>query len=615
MAFSHVGHGRGLATPGVVSPASVKFDFWTSMADLWRLVIRSGAPQLRARLGAAVGLVLVGKLAGVAAPVMLGDAINTLEPAARGAAVLGAGFVMLALAFAGLRLVAACAPYARDAVFTPVSQATLARAAVETFGHSLALSLDFHQGKQTGALARVIDRGARSTDFLIRSVAFNLGPTAIELVLAMGVMVLRLDWRFAATAFVTIVVYAVLTFRITDWRLSHRRELNETDSRAAGLSVDALMNYEAVKTFGSEARTVDAYRASMDDYVRAAVKANTSLSLLNTVQSVVLNGGLALMAVMAGLEVMEGRMRIGDVTTAILLLIGIYGPLNMLGFNYREIRQAFIDMEQMVALTAAKPDIVDAPNARDLPPATGQGAEVAFEGVGFRHDARSVGLADVSFRAAPGSTVAIVGPSGAGKTTAVRLALRLVDPQAGRVTIDGVDLREATQASLRRAVALVPQDVALFNDTLYANIAFARPDAPPAAVRAAADAAELGPFIDSLPDGLSTRVGERGLKLSGGERQRVGIARALLADPRVLILDEATSALDGRTEEAIQATLRKVRGGRTTLVVAHRLSTIVDADQIVVLRRGRVAEQGTHAELLARGGEYAALWRRQTRET
>ena len=286
----------------------------------------------------------------------------------------------------------------------------------------------------------------------------------------------------------------------------------------------------------------------------------------------------------------------------------------MLGFNYREIRQAFIDMEQMVALTERAPDIVDAPDAQALPPARGVGADMAFEAVSFQHDARSVGLKDVSFVAPAGTTTAFVGPSGAGKTTAVRLALRLVDPQSGRVTIDGVDLKKAPQAELRRAIALVPQDVALFNDTLYANLAFARPDAAPEAVRAAAEAAELGAFIDSLPEGMETRVGERGLKLSGGERQRVGIARALLADPRVLILDEATSALDGPTEAAIQETLRRARAGRTTLVVAHRLSTIVDADQIVVLRRGRVVERGTHAELLAKGGEYAALWRRQTRE-
>ena len=489
----------------------------------------------------------------------------------------------------------------------------MAKAATETFAHALTLSIDFHQSKQTGMLARVIDRGSRSTDFLIRSVVFSLGPTALELVMAMGVMTLRLDWRFALTTLVTIIIYTALTFRITDWRLSHRRALNDSDNRAAGLSVDAMMNFETVKTFGSEDRTVGQYSEAMDRYVDASVRANSSLSMLNAVQSVILNVGLATMTVLAGTQVLQGHMRIGDVTTAILLLTGIYGPLNMLGFNYREIRQAFIDMEQMVSLTALVPDITDAADAVDLPPATGQGARIAFDGVTFRHDARSVGLRDVSFEAPPGTTTAIVGPSGAGKTTLVRLALRLLDPQEGQVTLDGVALRFVRQRALRGAVALVPQDVALFNDSLYANIGFARPQATPEEVRAVADAAELGAFIDSLPDGLMTMVGERGLKLSGGERQRVGIARAMLADPRLLILDEATSALDGPTEAAIQATLRKVKAGRTTLVVAHRLSTIVDADQILVLRRGRVVERGTHTDLLAKGGEYAALWRRQVR--
>jgi len=596
-----------------VPPPAVKFDFWRSMADLAALVMRSGAPGLTWRVSASLVLVFIGKLAGVAAPVALGDAINRLAPGGGQAASLGVDFLMLAGAFVGLRFVAAFAPNLREMIFTVVSQSTMAKAATETFAHALALGLDYHQGKQTGSLSRVIDRGARSTDFLMRSVVFNLGPTAVELVMAMAVMAMRLDWRFAVTAFVTIVLYAVITFRITDWRLSHRRELNEADSRTAGLSVDALLNYETVKTFGTEERTVGRYEDAMADYVRASVRSNSSLAMLNAVQALVLNLGLALMTIMAGYEVLNGRMRIGDVTMAILLLIGIYGPLNMLGFNYREIRQAFIDMEQMVQLKAVKPDIVDAADARPLPPATGRGAEIVFRDVEFRHDARSTGLIDVSFRAAPGATVALVGPSGAGKTTAVRLALRLIDPQSGAITLDGVDLRKVAQADLRRAVALVPQDVALFNDTLAANIAFARPGASATEVRAAADAAELGPFIDGLPNGMATMVGERGLKLSGGERQRVGIARALLADPRVLILDEATSALDGPTEAAIQETLRKVRAGRTTLVIAHRLSTIVDADLILVLRRGRIVEQGRHDDLLEKGGEYAALWRRQTR--
>jgi ATP-binding cassette, subfamily B, heavy metal transporter len=601
---------------GETAPAGVRFDFWSSMADLWRLVLRCGAPGLGWRIGLALVLIFAGKAAGVAAPVLLGDAINrlTVPGLGNGAQALGGAFILLALGFAGLRMVAAVAPNAREAIFTPVSQATMARAAEESFAHVLTLSLDYHQGKQTGALARVIDRGSRSTDFLIRSVVFNLGPTALELMMAMGVMVARLDWRFAAATFVTIVIYAALTFRITDWRLSHRRELNLADGKAAGLSVDALMNFETVKAFGREQGTVAGYASALADYVRAAVRANTSLSLLNALQALILNVGLAAMVLLAGLEVLEGRMQVGDMTIAVLLVIGLYQPLNMLGFNYREIRQAFIDMEQMVEIGRIVPDVADPVPARPLPPASGSGARLTFDAVGFRHGSRATGLEDITFETAPGTTTAIVGPSGAGKTTIVRLALRLVDPGSGRVTLDGIDLRDLARTDLRRAVALVPQDVALFNDTLGANIAFARPDATEAEIQAAAEAAELAAFIQATPGGLSVRVGERGLKLSGGERQRVGIARALLADPRLLILDEATSALDGPTEAAIQETLRRVRRNRTTLVVAHRLSTVVDADQILVLRQGRIVERGDHATLLSRGGEYAALWRRQTRE-
>jgi ATP-binding cassette subfamily B protein len=316
---------------------------------------------------------------------------------------------------------------------------------------------------------------------------------------------------------------------------------------------------------------------------------------------------------LVGRDVVDGRVTISGIMACILIMQQVYGPLNILGMNYREIRQAFIDMEQMQELMAVKAEIVDAPDAVDLPPASDRGADLVFEKVGFQHTARSVGLRDISFEARPGTTTALVGPSGSGKTTIARLALRLLDPQNGRILIDGVELTRARLASLRAAVALVPQDVALFNDTLGANIAFARPGATEAQVWAAAEAAELARFIDGLPHKMETKVGERGLKLSGGERQRVGLARALLADPRLLILDEATSALDGRTEAAIQETLRKVRQGRTTLVVAHRLSTIADADQILVIRRGKIVERGDHATLLAHGGEYAALWRRQTR--
>ncbi len=619
MTYHHAGAQAAAAPADAAMAPSKGLSFWGSMADLIRLVLRSRARGLKSRLGIALFLVLLGKWTGVTGPLMLSAAIDRLNAGhvagghPTGVQAAFVAFAGLALGWVGLRFIAGVAPYIRDAIFTPVSQMALARSATETFGHALSLSLNFHQGKQTGALARLIDRGARSTDFLLRSVVFNLGPTVLELIMAAAVLTSRFNWRLAAVAVATIVIYIAFTFGISDWRIKHRRALNDADSRAAGLAVDSLMNFETIKTFGAETRMVGRYEGALIDYAKAAVQANTSLQLLNGVQAVVLNLGLALVALLAGAEYLAGRMTLGGVTACILILQQVYAPLFSLGMNYREIRQAFIDMEQMLDLRALEPEITDAPSARALPAASSRGAAVAFEGVAFQHTARSAGLTDISFTIAPGTTTALVGPSGSGKTTIVRLALRLLDPQAGAVRLDGVDLRQVAQASLRGAVALVPQDVALFNDTLWANIALAHPEASSEAVWAAATAAELAPFIDSLPHKMETRVGERGLKLSGGERQRVGLARALLANPRLLVLDEATSALDGPTEAAIQATLRKVRGGRSTLVVAHRLSTIVDADQILVIRRGRIVERGDHASLLTRGGEYAALWRRQSR--
>jgi ATP-binding cassette subfamily B protein len=610
----HAHAGRSAAGAPLLAPAR-RFSFWRAMGDLARLVLRSGAPGLKTRLGVALALVLVGKMTGVYAPVLIGRGIDTLSHGGSTSQVVFAVFAGMTLFWLLLRFIANVAPLIRDAIFTPVSQQALALSAVETFAHSLSLSLNFHQSKQTGGLARIIDRGANSTDFLLRSVVFNLGPTLFELAAATAVMSTHYDWRLSGLTNLTIVVYIAFTFAISNWRIKHRRALNEADSDAAGLAVDALMNYETIKTFGSEGRVVGQYSEARAAYAGAAVKANTSLQLLNAVQSVVLSLGLGAVTLLAGAEVAQGRMSPGAITACILILTQVYAPLNMLGAIYREIRQAFVDMEQMISLREVAPEIIDAPGARDLPAAAGKGAELTFESVGFQHTARSLGLTDVSFVVPPGTTTALVGPSGAGKTTIVRLALRLLDPQGGRVMLDGMDLREAKQESVRRAVALVPQDVALFNDSLYANIAFGRPGASEAEVWAAAEAAELARFIEGLPHRMETRVGERGLKLSGGERQRVGLARALLADPRLLVLDEATSALDGPTEAAIQATLRKVKQGRTMLVIAHRLSTIADADQILVVRRGRIVERGRHEDLVARGGEYAALWRRQTRES
>ena len=586
-----------------------------ALADLSRLVARSGASHLRLRLAFAVILTLAGKGLGVLAPLVLGAAVNKLAAGQGAAVAMGWGFAAFAIGWTIIRFLSASAPLVSDVVFAPVRAAAQRATAAEAFAHALSLSLDFHQTKRSGALSRTMDRGSRAVDFLLRILAFNLVPTAVERALAAAVLGGKYDWRFGAVAVVVVVIYTVATFSMSNWRLEHRRVMNAADSEAAGVSVDALLNYETVKSFGAEARAAQTYDRALGDYTQASLKANTSLNLLNGMQALIMNLGLGVMAVMAGFEAAAGRMGPGDVTAAVLIMISLYAPLNILGFAYREIRQSFIDMEEMLKVTRQTPQVADAPDAVDLPrPVDTRGAAVEFEQVRFRHDARANGLEDVSFYAAPGTTTALVGPSGAGKSTIVKLALRLLDPQDGRVLIDGHDARLVTQASLRAAVALVPQDVALFNDSLAANIAFARPTASEADIWAAAEAAELSDFIRGLPEGMETRVGERGLKLSGGERQRVGIARALLADPYILILDEATSALDSRTEASIQKTLRRARSGRTTLVVAHRLSTVADSDQILVLKAGRIVERGAHHELVARqGGEYASLWRKQTR--
>ncbi len=586
-----------------------------AILDLMKLVGRSNAPQLRLRLAFSILLTMGGKALGVLAPLVLGAAVNHLAQDQPADVAVGMGFAGFAVGWAVVRFLSSAAPQLSDVVFAPVRQAAQRAAATETFAHALHLSLDFHQTKRSGALSRTVDRGSRSVDFLLRILAFNLVPTGLELILAAAVLGGAYDWRFAAVAVIVVAIYAALTFGISNWRIEHRRTMNTADTEAAGQVVDALINYETVKSFGAETRAAAGYDRALGVYNAAALKANSSLALLNAVQGLIMNIGLGVMAVMAGFEAAAGRMGPGDVTAAVLILISLYAPLNILGFAYREIRQSFIDMEEMLKVTRQTPQVGDAPGAPDLErPRDQKGGSLAFEDVSFRHDARASGLEDVTFFAAPGTTTALVGPSGSGKSTIVKLALRLLDPQNGRVVIDGSDVRDVTQASLRRAVALVPQDVALFNDTLAVNIAFARPEATEDEVWAAAESAELADFIRGLPDGMQTRVGERGLKLSGGERQRVGIARALLADPCILILDEATSALDSRTEAAIQKTLRRAKAGRTTLVVAHRLSTIADAEQILVLKAGRIVERGAHHELVARvDGEYAALWRKQTR--
>ena len=594
--------------------ADPKVDRLDTLVRLWGLIARSGAPQLKLRVTGALSLTFLGKVLGVAAPLMLGAAVNRLAAGQGAGAQAALMFAAMAGGWAATRFLASAAPQLRDLVFAPVGQAAQNRAATEAFDHAMSLSLDYHQGKRTGALARVIDRGSKAVETLLETLVFNLAPTVVELILAAAVLTHAYDWRFAATAIATVLIYGVATFKLSNWRLAFRRAMNDADNEAAGRVVDALLNYETVRSFGAEERSVAGYRDALDRYGALAVRSANSMTLMNIIQSAILGLGLGGMAILAGSSALAGKIGPGDVTAAVLIMINLYQPLQFLGFVYRGARQAFIDMENMIELRRAHPDLPEPEHPQPLPAIRPEASgEVVFTDVSYRHTARSEGLQGVSFTAQAGKTTAVVGPSGAGKTTLIRLALRLIDPQSGAVTLDGVDLRNLSHASLRRALALVPQDVALFNDSLGANIAFGDPDAGPREIEAAAAAAELGAFIAGLPEGLETRVGERGLKLSGGERQRVGLARALLANPRVLILDEATSALDSRTEAAIQNALRKARAGRTTIVVAHRLSTIADADEILVVKRGKIVERGDHHALLSLDGEYAALWRRQTR--
>lgn len=560
-------------------------------------------------MGLAVLLTAGAKGFEVAAPVLLGHAINRLEDGGSAIApdVLWLAIGGLAL-FALGRFAAAALPQGRDALFSPVSQDAQRLACVDAFGHAQRLSLNFHQTRRTGALNRVIERGASAIDYLIRFLAFNIGPTFIGLVLAALVLWLSYDWTLALVAVATVAVYVVFTLVVTEWRVRQRREMNTADTHLRAVSVDSLSNFETVKAFAAEQRETDRYNDALKGYNRKLVTVMRSLNLLNAGQELIMNVGLFAMLAVAAWKVAGGALQIGDLTAAMLLLFNLYRPLNILGFAWREIKQGAVDLEKLYGLQAMIPEVEDRPDARALASAEGH---VRFEGVGFAHSGRAVGVSDISFDVPAGRKVAFVGTSGAGKSTLLKLLFRFYEVQAGRILLDGHDIRDLTQQSLREQLGLVPQDVVLFNDTIRSNVAYGRPDASEEEIFAALSRAQLGAFAASLPEGLDTRVGERGLKLSGGEKQRVGIARVILSDPAVLVLDEATSALDSATESAVQSALDEASRGRTTLMVAHRLSTVQGADEIIVLSEGRIVERGDHSTLLAKGGEYAAMWARQ----
>jgi ABC-type transport system involved in Fe-S cluster assembly fused permease/ATPase subunit len=563
--------------------------------------------ELRARVVLAVALLIAGKLVNITVPLLYKQAVDALTGTGATVGLIAVPVGMI-LAYGLARVMAQGFNQLRDGVFAKVAQRAVRRIALSAFRHIHALSLRFHLERRTGGLARAIERGIAGIEFLLSFMLFNVIPTLFEILVVSAILWRLYNWEFAAVTLATIVVYIAFTFIVTDWRLRFRREMNERNSEANTKSVDSLLNYETVKYFANEEHEAERYDRALRAYERAAVKSETTLALLNLGQGAIVAVGLIGVMLLAGQGVAAGHMTIGDFVLVNTYLIQLYTPLNFLGMVYRNIKQSLTDIEQMMGLLKIRPEIEDRPGAPALAVSRGT---VAFRHVDFRYDPRREILRDVDFTVPPGAKIAIVGPSGAGKSTIARLLFRFYDVTDGAIEIDGQDIRDVTQDSLRRAIGVVPQDTVLFNDTIYYNIAYGRPGANRAEIEEAARLAHIHDFVATLPDGYQTMVGERGLKLSGGEKQRVAIARVILKAPRILVFDEATSALDTKTEREIQASLAEVATGHTTLAIAHRLSTIVDADQILVLEAGRIVERGNHRDLLARGGIYAEMWARQ----
>ena len=568
-----------------------------------------GLPWVKRRVVAALLVLLLSKVIAVATPFFYKAAVDALAGEGTDPAwALGAGAVGLTVAYGVARLMSNGFQQLRDVIFAAVGQRALRMLALETFRHIHALSLRYHITRKTGGLSRIVERGVKGVDFLLRFLLFSIGPLVLELLLIAVVLAWVFDIWYLAVVFVTIALYVWFTFAVTEWRVKIRKEMNDQDTDANQKAIDSLLNFETVKYFGAETREADRYDGAMERYVAAALKTNYSLAVLNFGQAFLITAGLVVVMVMAAVGVANGALTVGDFVMVNAYMIQITMPLNFLGTVYREIRQALVDMAEMFNLLEQPAEVQDKPGAAAL---RVDGGAVRFEDVVFGYDPERPILRGITLDVPAGQTVAIVGPSGSGKSTVGRLLFRFYDVNGGSLKIDGQDVRDVTQESLHRSIGVVPQDTVLFNDTVFYNIAYGRPEASRDEVIEAAKAAKIHGFIESLPEGYDTQVGERGLKLSGGEKQRVGIARTLLKNPPILLLDEATSALDTETEGEIQRELEAMGEGRTVITIAHRLSTIAGADRIVVLEDGMIVEEGTHDALLERQGRYAKLWARQ----
>ena len=578
-----------------------------AIRDLLPFLWPKGRPDLKRRVVLAMIALVLAKAVTVGMPYLYKAAVDSLD-AARPEEIALSIVLSLIAAYGFARILMIGLAQLRDGLFARVGQNAVRAVGLRTFRHLHALSLRFHLSRRTGGLSRVIERGVKAIEFLLRFTLFNVGPTILELLLVAGLLWWTFNIWFAVVTLLTVGGYVLFTFKVTEWRIGFIRSMNQSDERAHTKAIDSLLNFETVKYFGNEAHEADRFDRSMARYEDAAVRSTKSLSWLNAGQAAIFAIGLSVLMGMAATGVANGTMTLGDFVLVNTMLIQLYQPLNLLGFVYREIKQALVDMETMFSLLGVGTEVED---KSDAAPLKVNGGEVRFENVFFAYDPARPILKDVSFTVPAGRMVAIVGPSGAGKSTISRLLYRFYDVTEGRVLIDGQDVRDVEQASVRQAIGIVPQDTVLFNDTIRYNIRYGRPDATDAEVEEAARMAQIHDFIAALPEGYDSQVGERGLKLSGGEKQRVAIARTLLKNPPILLLDEATSALDTHTEKEIQASLSVVSRDRTSLVIAHRLSTVVEADEIIVLDKGEICERGTHQDLLAKGGAYAAMWQRQ----